>query len=245
MRKNTLLAGVAALALLAGTGLVFAQSPEHHKAGTAATTGAATKPMNPGKGGPGAAMKPQSKMAQGTQAQGTGPKPTGPNVKGPKATGTMATGKAAALQGPSGNPSNAGTMQHHNRTAQRYQPRGPNAGTTAQQMEHNGSLKGLQGNAAMPMKGGGAGGNVQLSDQQRTTIRDSVIDASGAPRVGHVDFNVSIGTVIPRREIHVVPVPETLVRIEPRWRGFLYFVYEDEVVIVNPRTMRIVAVVTV
>jgi uncharacterized protein Smg (DUF494 family) len=32
------------------------------------------------------------------------------------------------------------------------------------------------------------------------------------------------------------------VQIDPAWRGFLYFVHEDEVVIVNPRDMRIVAV---
>jgi len=42
---------------------------------------------------------------------------------------------------------------------------------------------------------------------------------------------------------HAVPVPGTLVRIEPRWHGFLYFVYQDEIVIVNPHDMRIVAVV--
>ena len=51
---------------------------------------------------------------------------------------------------------------------------------------------------------------------------------------------MTVGTVIPRGRIHVVPVPETLVRIEPEWRGFLYFVYEDEVVVVNPRDMKIV-----
>jgi hypothetical protein len=51
----------------------------------------------------------------------------------------------------------------------------------------------------------------------------------------------SFSTTVMR--IHVVPVPETLVRIEPEWRGFLYFVYEDEVVIVSPDDMKIVAVV--
>jgi uncharacterized protein Smg (DUF494 family) len=61
--------------------------------------------------------------------------------------------------------------------------------------------------------------------------------------VSNVDFDVTVGTVIPRGRIHVVPVPETLVRIEPEWRGFLYFVYEDEVVVVNPRDMKIVAVI--
>ena len=55
----------------------------------------------------------------------------------------------------------------------------------------------------------------------------------------------AVGTVVPRGSIHVVAVPETLVRIEPRWRGFLYFVYEDEFVVVNPNDMHIVAVVAV
>jgi hypothetical protein len=88
-----------------------------------------------------------------------------------------------------------------------------------------------------------AGVNVQLNAQQRTEIRTTVINAHGAPRVSHVDFDVTVGTVVPRERIHVVPVPETLVRIEPEWRGFLYFVYEDEVVIVSPDDMKIVAVV--
>ncbi len=63
--------------------------------------------------------------------------------------------------------------------------------------------------------------------------------------MGHVDFDVRVGTIIHRRDVDIVPVPETLVRVEPEWRGYLYFVYEDEVVIVNPHDMRIVAVVAV
>jgi Protein of unknown function (DUF1236) len=88
-----------------------------------------------------------------------------------------------------------------------------------------------------------ATGNVQLNEQQRTEIRTTVINAHGAPRVDHVDFDVTVGAVIPRERIHVVAVPETLVQIEPEWRDFLYFVYEDEVVIVDPDNMRIVAVI--
>jgi hypothetical protein len=41
------------------------------------------------------------------------------------------------------------------------------------------------------------------------------------------------------------PQERIRVRIEPRWRGFLYFVYEDEIVVVNPHDMHIVAVVAV
>jgi hypothetical protein len=88
-----------------------------------------------------------------------------------------------------------------------------------------------------------AGVNVQLNEQQRTEIRTTVINAHNAPRVSHVDFDVTVGTVVPRERIRVVPVPETLVQIEPEWRGFLYFVYEEEVIIVDPNDMKIVAVV--
>ena len=97
-------------------------------------------------------------------------------------------------------------------------------------------MKGLQGNAS--------GMNVQLSNEQRSQIRTTVLNGRNAPRIGNVNFDVTVGTAIPHG-FHVVPVPTTLLRIEPRWHGFLYFVYNDEVVIVNPRDMRIVAVVMV
>ena len=72
-----------------------------------------------------------------------------------------------------------------------------------------------------------------------------MIEGRGAPRVGNVNFDVT------RRDGDTATTASTscqcrrtLVRIEPAWRGFLYFVYQDEVVIVSPRDMRIVAVVT-
>ena len=36
------------------------------------------------------------------------------------------------------------------------------------------------------------------------------------------------------RTVRVAPVPVTLVEIEPAWRGYMYFVYEDEIIIVEP-----------
>jgi hypothetical protein len=35
------------------------------------------------------------------------------------------------------------------------------------------------------------------------------------------------------------------VRIQPRWKGYRYFVYNDEIIIVEPRTLKIVAVLDV
>ena len=54
-------------------------------------------------------------------------------------------------------------------------------------------MEGLQGNAS--------GMNVQLNERQRNEIRTTVINARGAPRIGHVDFDVTVGTVIPRGKV--------------------------------------------
>jgi hypothetical protein len=36
-----------------------------------------------------------------------------------------------------------------------------------------------------------------------------------------------------------------IVDIHPAWRGFLYFVYEDQIIVVDPRSHEIVAVLDV
>ena len=69
--------------------------------------------------------------------------------------------------------------------------------------------------------------------------------AHGAPRIGHIDFNVAVGTVIPRTGVRIIPVTLALVQIDPSWRGLRYFVYEQELVVVDPASMTIVAVVNV
>jgi hypothetical protein len=43
--------------------------------------------------------------------------------------------------------------------------------------------------------------------------------------------------------VHVVPLPDTVVEIVPRYRGYDYILVGDEIVIIDPRTMRIVAII--
>jgi hypothetical protein len=238
MRKqqSTLLAGIAALALLAGTGLASAQGAagdqgNAKQGGAPGTSGQTMQHKGGGAAGHGAISPSTARQGAQNQPQGGESGQSAQNKNRAAQTGHREQFRSTA-QGRQLN------RTHRAAAENKFQQRG-NAGTatTAQRMERRGQLQGLQGNAA-----GNVQGNVRLSEQQRTQIRDTVINASGAPRVGNVNFDVRVGTLIPRREIHVVPVPETLVRIEPRWRGYLYFVYQDEVVIVSPRTMRIVAV---
>ena len=85
--------------------------------------------------------------------------------------------------------------------------------------------------------------NVLLSAEQRAQIRKAIIEARNAWRVSSVDFDLAVGSVVPRGPVQVVPVPDVLVQIKPEWRGLLYFVYDSQIVIVDPGDMRIVAIV--
>src|ERR1043166_7249389 len=83
--------------------------------------------------------------------------------------------------------------------------------------------------------------SVELSTEQRTQIRSVVISHREA-RVDHVDFSISVGTRVPR-SVHVVVLPAEVVRIVPQYRGFRYFIVREEIVIVDPDTFEIVAVI--
>src|SRR4029077_20936876 len=74
-------------------------------------------------------------------------------------------------------------------------------------------------------------------------IRQTVLTGS-APRVTNVNFDIKVGTVVPRT-VRVAPLPVTIVEIEPQWRGYMYFVYNDEIIVVEPGSLRIVAVLIV
>ena len=91
--------------------------------------------------------------------------------------------------------------------------------------------------------GGARGGSVQLSEDQRSQIK-TVIGRGSGPRLSRSDvsFGLSVGTRVPR-SVHFVTLPSEIVRIIPQYRGFDYFLVEDEIVIVDPRTLEIVAVI--
>jgi uncharacterized protein DUF1236 len=82
-----------------------------------------------------------------------------------------------------------------------------------------------------------------LTTEQRTKIRTTVLTAN-APRVTNVNFSVNVGTVVPRT-VRLVAVPAPLIDIHPAWRGYMYFVHGDRIVIVEPGTLRIVTILEV
>ena len=87
---------------------------------------------------------------------------------------------------------------------------------------------------------GAAGGSASLSTEQRTTIR-TVIKRQKVQPVTNVNFSISVGTRVPRT-VRFYRVPVELVEIYPDWRGYDYFLVGDQIIVVNPRTHEIVAV---
>ncbi len=66
---------------------------------------------------------------------------------------------------------------------------------------------------------------------------------SSGPKVSSVNFSLSVGTVVPRT-VTVVAVPAIIVEVYPQYRGLMYFVVGDQIIIVD-QSHKIVAVISV
>jgi Protein of unknown function (DUF1236) len=80
---------------------------------------------------------------------------------------------------------------------------------------------------------------VSLSAQQRTRLRNIVSAHQEIPRASNLS-DVRVNAVIPRG-VRLAGVPEELSRVYPRFRRDRAFIFRDKIVIVDPATSRIVA----
>jgi Protein of unknown function (DUF1236) len=87
---------------------------------------------------------------------------------------------------------------------------------------------------------GQAGSGAKLSTEQRTKITTVIRDQHIAP-VTNVNFSISVGTRVPR-DVGFRPLPAEIVTYYPDWRGYEFFLVRDQIVVVDPRTLEIVAV---
>jgi len=230
--RRTLLISVAALALAAGGQAAFSQGGGGGAGGGGAGggTGSPTMNQNPGGGAGGPAMNQNP-------GGGGGAAPGGATREPPPAGSAQTETAPGAEKGQPGKqqgqvPRKDGSKQG---AAERHE------GGTKQGVSETNTKQGAsetkQGGPAA--SGGMASKNVSLTTEQKTTIRQTVLTSS-APRVSNVNFDVKVGIVVPRT-VRIAPLPATLISIEPTWRGYMYFVYQDEIIVVEPNTLRIVA----
>jgi Protein of unknown function (DUF1236) len=87
---------------------------------------------------------------------------------------------------------------------------------------------------------GAAAGSTKLTTEQRTKITTIIRQQKVEPV--HLNVSVTVGTRIPA-SVHVYPLPVEVIAIYPEWRGYDYILVGAEIVIINPRTHEIVAIV--
>jgi hypothetical protein len=84
-----------------------------------------------------------------------------------------------------------------------------------------------------------AAGAAKLSTEQRTKITSVIKQQKVAPV--KLDVSINVGTRIPA-SVHFYPLPQEVYVIYPEWRGYDYILVGDEILVINPRTHEIVAI---
>ena len=94
--------------------------------------------------------------------------------------------------------------------------------------------------AAAATTGQGAGAAARLTTEQRSKITTVIKQQKVQP----VTLNVSIrvGTRVPS-SVRYSPLPVEVVTIYPEWRGYDYILVGDQIVIIDPRSHEIVAII--
>jgi hypothetical protein len=90
---------------------------------------------------------------------------------------------------------------------------------------------------------GQAGAGAKLSTEQRTRITSVIREQHVAPAT-NINFDVRVGTRVPRT-VSFHPLPADVVTIYPEWRGYEFFLVNNQIIVVNPRTLEIVDVIDV
>ena len=82
----------------------------------------------------------------------------------------------------------------------------------------------------------------QLAPEKQRRITETIQRTRVAPPVRNLNVNISVGTPVPRY-VRVYRLPQEIVLIEPQYRGYDYFTTEEDIVIVEPRSHRVVSMV--
>jgi Protein of unknown function (DUF1236) len=85
------------------------------------------------------------------------------------------------------------------------------------------------------------GAPAALSAEQHAKIW-STLRGEKAERLTNVEFSTTVGGVIPGT-VHLYRLPVSIVEYVPQYRDYEYILVGDEILIVDPRTLRIVAVI--
>jgi len=227
---------VAAVALIAGTGFANAQGTGMSREAPSAGSTAQQSAPSSDRGGTSAA--PSNRDAAEPTGPSSGMKATQSDQKSP---GAAKTQRSEDMQG-----QKSKSMSSENDNAKggkdmKAEGREDRSGMKAEGREdRNGNMNAETKGENRSQTIGQAGAGAKLSSEQRTKITTVIRDQHIAP-VKNVNFSISVGTRVPR-DVSFHPLPAEVVTVYPEWRGYEFILVNDQIVVINPRTLEIVAV---
>jgi hypothetical protein len=236
---NRFMISAAAVALIAGTGFANAQGTGMSREGSGSTV----QQSAPSADHAGTSASPANRDAAEPTKPSSGMKATQSEQKSP------AAGKNQRAE------DNMPGQKSKSMSSENDNTKGGSKEMKAEGREdRNGSMKAegredRNGNMKAESKGeenrsqtttGQAGAGAKLSTEQRTKITTVIRDQHVAP-VNNVNFSIAVGTRVPR-DVSFHPLPVEVVTVYPEWRGYEFFLVHDQIIVVDPRTLEIVAV---
>ena len=251
--RNRFLISAAALALIAGTGFANAQGTGTNResggaaaqqsapsTGTSATTPGrdATEPTKPSSGMKATQSEPKS-PAGATKSQRTEENAPGQKSKSMSSETETKGGKDMKAEGREGRGDNmkAEGREGRDRDQNAQNREGRDKDQNAQTRDRNGNMN---AETKSQTTTGQAGAGAKLSTEQRTKIT-TVMKSQRVEPVTNVNFSISVGTRVPR-EVRFHPLPREVVTVYPEWRGYEFVLVNNQIVVVDPRTYEIVAI---
>jgi hypothetical protein len=235
--KHTLLITASVAALVAGIGLASAQGLNERR--DAPTTAPSEQKAPEGQSGRQKSTLPEKteKMKPAPTAQAPETVKPAPTAQAPEKAKPVPTAQAPEAVKP------APTAQAPEKakpvpTAQAPQKSDSDRQTVGQSP----SQSAAPGTAAQKgSKGSESFASAPMSTEQNVKFRET-LKGEKAERLTNVKFSISIGDAIPR-SVHFYRLPARIVEYAPQYRDFDYILVGDDILIVDPATHRIVAVI--
>jgi hypothetical protein len=245
--RFTFTMSVAAVALIAGAGFAHAQGTEMGRespsAGSSAQQGApASEHGNsaaPSNRGGAEATSPSSGM-KATQSEEKSPGAAKQRAEDKDTQGRKSKSTSSENEGAKGGKDmkaeGSKDMKAQSREGQTTTEQKGTADSKSQTTTQ--SQTGQSGQSQTTV--GQAGAAAKLSTEQRTQITTVIRDQRVQP-LNNVNFSISVGTRVPR-DVRFHPLPREVVTIYPEWRGYEFVLVNNQIVVVDPQTFEIVAI---
>lgn len=235
---NRFMISVAAAALIAATGFANAQGTGTSR--EAPSAGGST--MQQGAPSSGNSAAPSNRDATEQTGPSSGMKATQSEEKMPQGSSQRAQDNMK-----SGTKGEKSAQDSDMKGERSKSMSSENDGTKAGSKEMG--REGRSGNMNAEQKGaadksqtttGQAGAGGKLSTEQRTKITTVIRDQRVQP-LANVNFSIAVGTRVPR-DVHFHALPREVVTIYPEWRGYEFVLVNNQIIVVDPRTFEIVAI---